>query len=209
MSRRRNRGKKSMRRKVNSNSRNIAMLKNSIERKFSNATPLAAEGCDTAGNTTHLSIVNQGDNGGQRIGDQITVRILMIRGVIDNTNGTPVDAICRLMVYKNKIPNGVTQVIADEVLDAATINSMRDWPKKEIYKVYYDNTFSLDTSLHSKIPFKIRVSGLNSKTTYQGSGAGQADAMTNHYYFSMFSDQAAGANAPTIDATFRFTFDDA
>ncbi len=202
-------GKKSLKSQVNKLKFQVGRLNNSIERKAISQTALAGEPVDTTGFTQHISETNQGITDLTRIGDSIRVKTLMIRGIIDNKNGTPVDSLVRLLVYKNMVPNGVPQVIAGEVLEAIGINRFQDWAKKDIYKVYYDNTFFLDTALHSKIPFKIRVAGLNSKTTYEGTGASEADAMTNHYYFSFFGDAATSANTPTIDARFRMTFEDA
>ncbi len=66
----------------------------------------------------------------------------------------------------------------------------------------------METALNQKQPFKIRVSGLNANVHWSGPNNTQADALTNHYYFSFYSDQAAGANAPTLDAEMRVTFDD-
>ncbi len=209
MPRFRNNNKKNMKKKVRSNTQRIGKLEAGIERKQSNSAALVAESIDTAGDLTQLSNINEGLTFQHRIGEVIHVRTIMIRGVINNsTITTPQDALVRLLVFKNSVPNGVTQAITGEVLDTIAINSMRDWSKKEMYKVYYDQTFFLDTSTHSKIPFKIRISGLNSKCTFEGSGAGEADAMTNHFYFAMFSDKAAGDSAPLMDATFRITYDD-
>lgn len=207
MSRRSNR-KKGMKKKVRSNTARIGKLESMIERKAFSATALTDEGCDSTGFVQIISGMIEGLSEENRIGEKVSCKTIMIRGIIENNNGTPVDAVCRLLVFKNSAPNSVTQTIDNEVLDTITIDSMRDWSHKEIIKVYYDQTFNMEVQLNHITPFKIRVSGLSAHTTYSGSAGATANLLTNHYYFAFFSNQAAGANAPSLNAKFRITYDD-
>ncbi len=204
----RRRGRKSLKCQVASNKAKISKIAGIIERK--NVFSSVANGeANTTGVITNISNINQATSANGREGDQVRVRTITVRGIIANDHGTPQDCVVRILVWKNLNPNGVTETITNNVLESVDVLSVRDWDHKDRIKVYYDQMFVMDTSQHTLIPFKIHISGLKAKTTYEGSGAGEADNMMNHYYIGILSDVAGTTNNPQIDFNFRLTFEDA
>ncbi len=197
-------------RQVYKNKKKISRVANIIERKFIDATSTDVE-VNTTSAIVQLTGVSEGVTTSTRIGDQVTGKSIMIRGFLDNNNhgGTNVDCICRIIVWRIRQGNGITPVIADEILTNVDVNAMQDWDKKMKNKMYYDQTFVMDTSQHSIIPFKIRLSRLNIKVRYQGTGAGLADAMDNNFMIGFFSTVAGTVNDPQATFTSRFVYEDA
>lgn len=191
--------------------RNKAKLKRLaavIERKAVDQTESLVD-VNSVGGIEVLSSLTGGDSFNNRTGMAVVAKTITIRGFLHNNHGTPVDCICRLIVWKDKRPNGVAEVMPDNILRALEVNSLQDWEKKEGLRMLWDQTYVMDTSQHSIIPFKIRISRLNTKVTYQGTGGGEGNNMTNHYYFGFFSTVAGTTNDPLIDYDTRFTYDDA
>jgi len=210
MSKRRFNGKRrsKLARQVSRNKFKISKIANVIERKQI-AVAQTDQDANTTGTIQTLSVISHGITQSTRIGDTIVIKSITIRGFLHNDQGTPVDNIVRLIVWKNLNPNGVTEVINANVLESVTVNALRDWDHKLRIKVYYDQTFVMDTSQHTLIPFKIRIAGLRSKVTYEGTGGGELDSMMNHYYFGLISTVAGTTNDPLVDFDFRVTYDDA
>ncbi len=198
-------------RQVYRNKKKISRVTGIIERKAIDATTTGAD-VNTTGATVQLTGLSEGTAQSTRVGDQVTAKSIMIRGLIDNSvhdAGTPVDCLVRIMVWRIRNQNGTTAVITGQILEAVDINSMQDWQRKDAFKMYYDQTYTMDTSQHTIIPFKIRLSRLNLKIRYEGTGGGQGDAMNNHFYISFFSSVAGAVNDPLITFTKRFVYDDA
>ncbi len=78
---------------------------------------------------------------------------------------------------------------------------------KENIKVYWDHTFAYDTTQHSQIPFVINQK-LDHKAVWT-SATGTVGALnTNAMYLFVLSTEAAGANAPAVQITSRYSFTD-
>ncbi len=195
-------------RQVFKNKRKIRMITNLVERKFLKQRLVSAD-INTTSNLLQITNLIHGTGDGQRIGDKVMAKSIMIRGFISNNHGTAVDGQIRLIVFMNKRQNGITQILTGEILDDLNIVSLRNWAHASQYIVLYDQTIAVDTTQHSLIPFKIRLSKLNKKVIYEGTGAGQADAMANQYYFAWYGTVAGTTDNPQLTADVRLTYDDA
>ncbi len=191
------------------NKAKLRRLESSIERKHTDLTFTNVE-VNTTGVVHQITDIDIGATPTDitRVGDQIACKTIMIRGAVQNSHGTAVDNFVRILVWKNKAPLGVTEVIANNVLESVSVVSMQDWSHKQNINVLFDQMFVMDTALHTNIPFKIRLSNLKGQTRYEGSGAGQADAMNNHYYIGLFSTVAGTTNDPLAFFNTRVTYDD-
>ncbi len=198
-------------RQVFKNKAVLSRMKGSIERKQRVTVVTTNQPADTTSKIIYLTLVNQGDAEETRDGNKIRLKSLFIRGFIHNDNsGTPEDGLVRIIVWRENAHNAVATnpTLVNNVLETLTINSPQSWSRKNINKVMFDNTFVLDTSQHTIIPFKIRLSGLNTSLFYEGSTSAVADAIKNPFFIGVFGTVAAGTNAPQFDITCRMTYDD-
>ncbi len=189
--------------------KDIKWLKMNIEFKFKDVdlTPV----CLDAGvvSTVCTGVIAQSDGVTGRTGNEITARRMFIRGYIHNDRGTPGDCIVRILVLRDKSPNGAAPTIAN--IFSGTfggllgVNSPYNISLAPRLKVYADYTFSMDTLGHSEIPFKFSQK-LNHHVNY--AGASTAEPVLNGFYMVFISNVANDANAPAVRLTARFSFCD-
>ncbi len=200
--------KKSLKKQVNSNKMAIARQKADVEKKFKQSVG-NGDSVDTTSKVVILTDISGTLDGvSGRDGEAIRVKTISIRGILYNNVGSPKDNVVRLLVWQAKSPQAVSQTIANTVLDSLTVQSLYDWQRKEQIVVKYDQTVTMDTFQHSIIPFKIRISGLNTRCVFSGTSTGFASHITGHYYFGFFSTIAVAENPPTMDFQGRLTYTD-
>lgn len=185
--------------------RDIKWLKKNVEFKFKD-TIVALANANTTGSTFTLNLVADGPLSSERDGEEVTSRRLMIRGFFHNDHGTPVDCICRILVWRQRAPNAVTPTVP-MVLDSVGVNSFRQMARKENIIVYLDNTFTMDTTQHSLIPFKF-LKKLNHTVRYSGAGGTQADVFLNGLNVSFLSTVAGTVNNPFVTFEARYSYCD-
>ncbi len=195
-------------RQVFKNKAVLSRLKGAVERKSRLSRDEANLDIDATETHHMLTIINQGDSDGTREGEKISIRTLFIRGFIHNDNSAAADGLVRIILWRQNQPQGADPVLVDNVLENIDINSPQNWARKSAVKVLFDNTFVMDTTQHTIIPFKIRLQGLTVKTFYEGSGGGTADAIKNHYYLGWFGTNSGATIVPRLDYSCRVTYDD-
>ncbi len=197
-------------RQVFKNKAVLSRLKGAVERKQRVTNVVVDDDIDTVSTVTYLTLVNTGNVEETRDGDKIRLKSIFIRGFIHNDNTSPADGLVRIIVWRESAHNAVATnpTIVNNVLETLTINSPQSWSRKNTNKIMFDNTFVLDTTQHSIVPFKIRLSGLNTALYYEGTGAGVADAIKNPFFIGYFSNITGGTVVPRMDFTSRMTFDD-
>lgn len=193
---------------VRKNARKIKKINAQVEAKESRISVVTNLELNEVDSITTLSVVAQGLDDDDRIGNTIFCKNIMIRGILHNDHGTPVDALVRLIVFRWKNPRSDVPATSSGVLESLAINSMRDWKERDQFVVMYDNTFSLDTTQHTKVPFKIRLK-INKKIMFNASTKSATAAETNGIYISSFSDVTGTTNNPRMDVQSRMTFTDA
>ncbi len=188
--------------------RDIKWLKKNIEFKFADIQGTAIS-ASVAGIITPLNLTAANDNVNGRSGQEVTARRIAIRGIINNTNGTPVDTIVRIILFRELRVNGVLPTLSNVLLrsGAVIVNSWRDMTHKSNIKILFDTTFTMDTLTHSLIPFKL-IYRLNHTCEYTGTTAVIAGMQANGMFLVALSEVATGANAPTVSFESRFSYVD-
>ncbi len=189
--------------------RDIKWLKKNIEFKFKDTSGVNVS-ASLAPVITPLNLTAANDSVDGRTGQEVTARRIAIRGVIKNINGTPVDTIVRVILFRGIRVNGVIPALSS-VLEFATgvrgVLSWRDMADKTNIRVLFDTTFTMDTLTHSLIPFKL-IYKLNHTAQYTGTTAVIAGMQANGLFFVVLSEVATGANAPTVSFEARYSYVD-
>lgn len=178
--------------------------------------------------TTHTILLNglvQGDTPITRDKDHVRYTSIQLRGyATSNVSVTTVGVICRIMIIKDKAPNGVALTAAN-VLDNGVITEYVNAPYNSDYfkrfKILYDRRFHMNPEVGVQasgttnavvpvvVPMEARVK-LNSITNYGLGNAGTiADISIGSYYLLLLSNQASGsAFTPAINLGIRMYGDD-
>ncbi len=208
----RKRGSK-LKKQVYRNAAKLKRLRGAIERKAYQVAQVENVNCNTTGLVIHLTPMADGDTVVNRTGQEVYLKNLMIRLHLKNSHGTPEDCLVRIIVFRAydahaALPSlgGGAQSLLEQI---GIINSVNRWDSNDDFKVYYDNTIAMDTSLHSNIPLKIRLSKLNCRTTWDSNLGDIGHAQRNHLFLAFFSTVAGTTNDPLIDYVYRVTYDDA
>ncbi len=213
--RRRRRGRKSMRSQVFKNKRDLKRINDSIEYKFFDLAKVTVV-CDSTV-TTGITLLNPvpGGTAGvllqERDGNEVHATRIKVRCVFENDNGTPADGIARILLVRkidtDRTTAPTTEVILNQTDATATTTSFRAMSFKENYKVYWDHTFTYDTTQHSLIPFIINQK-LDHQTIWTSATGTIGALQQNGIFLICLSTAAAGANAPSLSIDSRFSFTD-
>lgn len=180
-----------------------------IETKFHQyvtGTPVLV-GLWTGSTPILLNSMAQGTSDGQRIGDRVSM-IGFTAGIVVQGHATAQTRIrCMVINAKENARSSVLQTSL--VLQSPTyITSLRNMDGYSQFRVYYDELFQLDPNgvnsktLRINIPFKDVI------TTFQAAGVGGANILTNALYFYIWSDNALGANNPSVQYMVRVRWKD-
>lgn len=204
---RRRRYRKSLYSKVEKNRRAIKGIVKSQEKKAKTITITDGDVNDTGG-YTYITNINRGDDDDERDGNVIYLKSIFGRIGLTNDHGTPEDCFVRMMLVCDKSANNVALDLADLLGTGWNIFSPINWDSKKKYKVYYDNMWAMDTSQHSYIPIKFRITNINKQVTYDNTDGGTDDARDNAFYLVRMSTVTGTTNDPLIDAKIRVTYYD-
>ncbi len=199
-----------IRRTVGKNKAKIKRIADMIEYKHlditSTSTPTWTDSAPI-----QLNAIDQGLTKITRIGDEIHMNRIMIRGYINNNRGTPTDGIARIILYRKLAPQGQTLTRGDLLLNLAggtTINTGMNIQTNGQYKVYFDQTVGYDTTGKSYIPFKI-IQKLSSVARYNGAGVTVGDMELNGLYLLCLGTNVANdAHTPHVVFESRMSFTD-
>ncbi len=190
---------------VKQNARDIKWIKKNIEFKFVD-TSISLADVNTTGATHTLNLVADGPLENERSGEEITSRRLMIRGFFQNDQGTPVDCIVRMVVWRQKSVIGVTPTVG-HLLGSTAVNNFRNMDRKENIVVYLDDTFAMDDAQHRLIPFKF-MKRLNHTVRFDGAGGAANNLFYNGLNISFMSTVTGTTNAPLINLIARYSYCD-
>lgn len=164
---------------------------------------------NTTGAVILLSGVARGDTLAERNGQEVSARRIFIRGYFANSHGTPEDCLIRIVLFRASQPGSAIPTLSGGLFNSLSINAMRDLAHLPDYKIYYDHTFSMDTTQHTLLPFKINKL-LSTRTRYNGIDAADETATeSNHYYLAYWSTVSGTTNDPLVTWEWRFSFVDA
>ncbi len=194
-----------LKRQVSKNKRQLKNIARAIEYKFFDKDH-AASSMDTTGETDVINAMVLGDNVNTREGNKILMKRITVRGLILNINGTPVDTIVRLVIFRAKNQNNANQTILLLTQDGpGNINTMMRHEHYKRFQVLADKTFALDTTAHSIIPFYF-THKCNVVCQYSANTGATTDIEDGAYYVGFWGSNAASANTPTITFSSRCSY---
>lgn len=192
--------------------RKLQTLLSSVETKFHSSENSALD-MNTTGTFLCLNYaISQGTAGpNDRIGNKVSNKKLHIKGVLDNTHGTPADCVVRFIVIRYKRPQGTALTTIAQLFDSSTTtditNALYDTNKLNNFKIYLDKRYPMDTALHSKIPFSFNIK-LNNTTVYTANTPASTDIDSNALYLVLFSTDTGTTNDPLCKLTWRVSYTD-
>lgn len=202
-------GKKSTAKQVRSNTAKINRIKSSVEKKFVEAD-VSLFDVNTTGVVVPLSLVAATGSGltTDREGEKITTRRMMIRGAFYNNNssGTPEDCIIRMIIFRRKDVSG-TLPSASTLLSQASYRGFMFKDHMHDYVIYYDTTFSMDTSLKTILPFKW-MKRFNMNVRYNATGGAITELEANGLFVWFYSTVAGTTDCPQAEFRYRHDFVD-
>lgn len=155
-----------------------------------------APATNTTGSITLLNAIAKGTNDTGRIGNQVVIKSVWIRGFAAVTPATGVDQIHRYMLVWDKAPEGATPAITD-ILNAVTVYSFPNEDNRWRFKLMFDKTFSLNATAEagSIKPIKPFIKCIK-KVHYNDNSLGDIrDIQSGALYFVAIGTSAAGATA--------------
>ncbi len=184
----------------------IKKLKKGVEHKYK-STSFAIEDIDTVGSIHYMNTIAVGNDVETRNGNEVTATHLHIRGYVAE-QGAGADGIGRLLIGRWRKKEDTRQIVITDFLNTVNIVSATNLLEAGNYKIYYDETFPIDVSVHSNIPFKIDIK-LNSVIKYNNDGVGdETDCITNALYIMFMSNIVSGENCPHLYASWRLSYTD-
>ncbi len=184
--------------------RDIKWLKNNIEFKHLTTIDEITE-ANTSGLFTLINGITQGTLPNNRIGDEVTARRIRVRGTCV-LGPTETDCTVRIMVVRRKAHLGQTLPTTGLFLESGSVTGdmllkAHDW------KVYADHTFTMDTQVYSRVPFKFDFK-LDHKVRYDGITNDVSDIQANALFMWVASTNITGNTAPDVTYTSRFYYCD-
>lgn len=205
-----------LKRQVYKNKSQLQTLNKAIEYKYQDVA-VTTQGIHTTAtfHCLNASITQSVTGQHSRIGNQLTAKKIRIRGVINNSHGTPADGVLRLILVRYKTASGRTPVFTDIFQtksvggDVSTILSFRNTEHMKDFDVMIDTTFAYDTVAHTQIPFKI-VRKLKHNVEYNDTATTGAVTTieSNSLWLVALSNHADEPDSPLIGLEWRYTFSD-
>ncbi len=211
-----------IKKQVGKNKADLKILKRSIERKFNSRIDqtIVMDNTPTLYYLNHdiiqtLAVVGQPvTTQHSRDGDALNGKSIMIRGYFDNKgvapNNNTVDCICRFILYRIKKNRGQTPVFSRLVNNPDSVNTLRNVDRASAFDVMYDQTFAMDTTQMSLIPFKLRKK-INTITTYDDNAGDVNGVQDNLYVIAVYStvdDNEGVLDSPDFHFDIRYSYTD-
>lgn len=172
-----------------------------IETKIAEATGSAA--IDTSGTVSSLSLIAQGLDYQNRIGDSIKLQRIEFR--LRWQVGTGVATYVRTLLVRD-LDNYGTKPTLGDVLQTVSILSPKDYLNADRFSILYDELGTLNQSdTNSVSTFEMAHEG---HIKYLGTTAADASNGKGSLYLMFLSNEAAGANAPTVTLHTRIYYTD-
>jgi len=168
---------------------------------------------DTVSTATGTSVnllngIARGDEINERIGREVTMRSIQVKGNCHVTAGTGVDQIHRVMIIYDRQTNAAA-LTAAQVLVAVGVDQPRNLENRKRFKILFDRSFALNASgkpgSYRTWQFYRRLAH---PVTFNAGDAGTvADITTGSLYFVTIGTELAGATAgqTTYSCRIRYT----
>lgn len=169
--------------------------------------------CNTTGNIVIIPTIGQGPDEIQRLGRNIMLKSLQIRGELQ-ANSSGVQAMARVLIVYDRQPNKVIATVGD-IISPATIYGMKNLDNQDRFVILMDKLYSVvgsasTTTVESSQRAINKYMKLgNLLTNYITGTAGTiAEITTGALLIFTLGDMAAGVTAPNYAVTFRTRFQD-
>lgn len=165
----------------------------------------------TTGGYYLVNSVDRGTDNTERIGRQITMKSLYVKGIMKYQASFPtavVDQMVRLLIVIDKEPNGAVYTL-DEVLTSIGVNTFRNLDNKSRFVILYDRKFNINTASEpgSFKQFKY-FRRFNLPITYTGTGGSIADINKNSIYIWGCGTTATGSTTISVEGVARIRYTD-
>lgn len=172
-----------------------------IETKIAEATGTSA--IDTSGAVTSMSLIAQGLDYQNRVGDSIKLQRIEFR--VRWSVGTGAATFIRTMLVRD-LDNYGTKPTLGDVLQTVSVLSPKDYLNADRFSILYDELGCLNQSDSNSVStFEMAHEG---HIKYLGTTAADASNGKGALYMMFLSNEAAGVTAPTVVLHTRIYFTD-
>lgn len=172
-----------------------------IETKVAEATGTAS--ISTTGAVTSCSLIAQGLDYGNRVGDSIKLQRIEFR--VRWTVGTGTGTFCRVLLVRDLDGYGTKPGLTD-VLQAVTVLSPKNYLNADRFSILYDELSTLNQS--DTVSVSMYDSPHEGHIKYLGTTAADASSGKGSLYLMFLSNEAAGVTAPTVVLHSRIYYTD-
>jgi len=172
-----------------------------------------AQNINSTSAVTLINGIARGDDISDRVGRQITMKSISVRGQMAVTAGTGVDQAGRVLIVYDKQANAAAPTAAQVISAAGDGYDIYRPPNLENrmrFVILYDRTFRLNASAEpSSVQLVTCYRRVNLVTTFNSGDAGTvADIVTGSLYLVSVGNVAAGATAAFLNVATRVRFED-
>lgn len=196
--------------KKKSLAKRVTVLEKSIETKTDD-TAADSQACLVAGTIDQLtSAIPAGDANGERDGNEIMVKSILMRFIIDR--GFAGNAWVRVMLVTDKRTNQAPYVLGDLLQDGTSpqnLVSPLDFDNAGRFNVHYDEVIPMTTGGMTDAIFRKRFIKKNIKIRFDASTPGIADMRFNSLSFVFIGSESTGGQEPVITYHIRLRYTDA
>ncbi len=152
----------------------------------------------------HLNDINTGSNFDQREGLEIINRSLQYRVQIQPNVGSPIDAHCRMIIFKwdDPVDPVVGSVLSDTGTLRAPIGLYNKTTTNKLYRILASRTFPVNIAGQDHVMINGSLK-LNFKSYYTGTTG--SNSTKGSIWVQFLSD--ASATGPKLDSNFRVQFE--
>ena len=179
-----------------------------VEVKYFDSNTTAGQQYGTGGVLSDVSAITQAVGGTSRIGDQVDLIRLDIRGTLYQ-QGTNPYSVSRLIVFQQfPVTTPTLATLLDPgVSGAADYTSMYNHDGRHLFEILHDSTYTMEATtgqgtamaqFNISVPLKGRVANF----------AAAAATGDSHIYVELLGSNAAGATGQLVSMTCRLFFSD-
>lgn len=172
-----------------------------IETKVAEATGTSA--ISTTGAVTSISLIVQGLDYNNRVGDSIKLQRVEFR--TRWTVGTGTGTFCRTLLVRDLDNYGTKPAISD-VLQAVSVLSPKNYLNSDRFSILYDELGTLNQSDTNSV--SVFESPHEGHIKYLGTTAADASSGKGAMYLMFLSNEAAGVTSPTVVLHSRLYYTD-
>lgn len=164
-----------------------------------NLVAALAPNVNTGGNLLLCNAIAKGTTDTTRVGNEVIVKSIRVRGFASVTPGTGVDQLHRYLVVWDVAPSGASPAILD-ILNAVNVYSFINEDNAWRFRILFDETVALNSTAESGSIHELdRTLKVNRKIHFNDNSLGDIrDIQSGALFFIAIGTSAAGATAGTF-----------